>query len=125
MGERYQDKWMNYLPWALLGRRTAYNEALKTSSAELTLGMHPKIPMAITQCIEENKQPSINDILSKLRFKDNRIAVPTSTNKEEKVDPPPMSVTHVYTRQHNVKGLQSNWQLRALKARCWKPSLLF
>ena len=28
MGEIYQQNWMKYLPWALLGRRTAFNKDL-------------------------------------------------------------------------------------------------
>ena len=37
MGETHQDKWMDYLPWALLGIRTAFNKDLGTFSSELTL----------------------------------------------------------------------------------------
>ena len=109
MGEKYQDKWMDYLPWALLGRRTAFNQNLKTSSAEMTLGFHPRIPMTLCQEVKEDEEPRLEEILDKMRFKNNRIAVPTSTNKQEPVPPPPPSVTHVYTRQHNTKGLQCSW----------------
>ena len=69
MGEIYHDRWMEYLPWALLGRRTAFNKDLKTSSAELTLGMHPQIPMALAQEVKETEEPTIQSILSKLRLK--------------------------------------------------------
>ena len=44
MGDIYQDKWCDYLPWVLLGIRSAYNRDLGTSSAEMTLGMHPQLP---------------------------------------------------------------------------------
>ena len=40
MGEMHKQNWMKYLPWALLGRRTAFNKELGTSSSELTLGTH-------------------------------------------------------------------------------------
>ena len=112
MAEKFQDKWMDYLPWVLLGRRTAFNRDLKTSSAELTFGMHPQIPMVLAQEVKEEEEDelTIDKILTKLRFKNERIAVPTSTNNEPFTKPPPQTVTHVYTRQHNVKGLQTNFR---------------
>jgi len=110
MGEVYQDRWIEYLPWALLGRRTAFNKELKTSSAELTLGMHPQIPMALAQEVKETEEPTIPSILAKLRLKNERIAVPTSTNHQKPVDPPSQDVTHVYCRHHNCKGLQCKWR---------------
>ena len=35
--------------------------------------------------------------------------MPTSTIKQNEVQPPSEKVTHVYTRQHNTKGLQPRW----------------
>ena len=63
---------MDYLPWALLGIRTAFNKDLGTFSSELTLGTHVQIPGVLTQDIDLNNQPSIGDILAKLQFKNNR-----------------------------------------------------
>ena len=109
MGQNYQEKWYHYLPWALLGRRTAFNRDLGTSSSELALGLHVQVPGAILKDVNFDTEPSIKDILENVEIKNNRFAVPTSTNKQELVDPPSEKVTHVYTRQHNVKGLQPVW----------------
>ena len=110
MGVKYQDRWMDYLPWVLLGRRTAFNKDLGTSSAELTLGMHPQIPMVLAQEVKEDEEPTIEALLAKLRFKNERIAVPTSTNDSPRVKSPPQTVTHVYTKNHTKKGLQPNYR---------------
>ena len=109
MGEMYQENWYKYLPWALLGRRTAYNKDLGTSSSELTLGTHVQLPGEILQEVTADSEPSINDILAKLQFKNNRAAVPTSTNKQEEVTPPSADVTHVYVKQHKIRGIQPKW----------------
>ena len=66
--------------------------------------------MALAQEVKETEEPTIQSILSKLRLKNERIAVPTSSNPQKEVKPPDHSVTHVYTKQHNIKGLQSKWK---------------
>ena len=109
LGQNYQDKWYYYLPWALLGMRTAFNKDLGTSSSELALGTHVQVPGSILQPVDFDEEPNIKKILEKLEFKNNRVAVPTSTQPQKEVEPPPPGVTHVYTKQHNTKGLQSLW----------------
>ena len=109
LGQKYQDKWIDLLPWALLGRRTAFNKNLGTSSNELVLGMHVQVPGACVQDINLEDEPLIEDILNKLQIKNNRVAVPTAVNPQTEVETPPESVTHVYTRQHDVKGLQPKY----------------
>ena len=108
MGQNFQDKWIQALPWALLGQRTAYNKDLGTSSSELTLGTHIQVPGSILQ-EEFTAEPNISATLQKLQIKDNRLAIPTSTNPQEEVDPP-SNVTHVYTRQHDTRGLQTRFK---------------
>ena len=44
MGDQYGEKWMDRLPWVLLGRRTTYQPALKATPAEMVLGSNPTIP---------------------------------------------------------------------------------
>ena len=80
-----------------------------TFSSELTLGTHVQIPGVLTQDIDLNNQPSIGDILTKPQFKNNRAAVLTSSNPQTEVGPP-SNVSHVYTRQHDVKGLQPKYR---------------
>ena len=100
---------MKYLPWALLGRRTAFNKDLGTSSSELTLGTHIAVPGCILPEIG-SEEPSIENILRKLEMKNNRVAIPTSTNPQKHSDPPSDKVSHVYARQHDVKGLHEKYK---------------
>ena len=109
LGNDYQSQWYHYLPWALLGVRTSYNKDLGTSSSELALGTHVQIPGAILQPVDFDKEPDIKAILEKLEFKNNRVAVPTSKNPQEPVDPPSLDVTHVYARQHKARALQQHY----------------
>ena len=44
MGDKYQTNWINYLPWVLLGIRSAFNQNLGTSSLEMTVGKHVQLP---------------------------------------------------------------------------------
>ena len=110
MGEMHQQNWMKYLPWALLGRRTAFNKDLGTSSSELTLGTHIAVPGCILPEVSNSAEPNIGEVLEKLRFQDNRSAVPTSTNPQKQVDPPSEKVTHVYAKQHETKGLHQSYE---------------
>ena len=111
MGEKYQSNWYYYLPWALLGRRTAFNADLKTSSSELTFGTHVQVPGILLQEVsDQTQQPSMDKLLSQLQIKNNRVAIPTAKNEQVKVDPPSQATTHVYTKQHDVKGLQARFK---------------
>ena len=110
MGEMHKQNWMKYLPWALLGRRTAFNKDLGTSSSELTLGTYISVPGCILPEVSSSAEPNIEDILNKLRFKDAKSAVPTSTNPQKHVDPPSEKVTHVYAKQHKTRGLQQSYE---------------
>ena len=109
MGEIYKENWIKYLPWALLGRRTAFNKDLNTSSSELTLGTHIQVPGCILQEVN-SEEPNINDVLKKLQFKNNRVAIPTSSNKQEETESPPSSISHVYAKQHDTRGLQPRYR---------------
>ena len=112
MGDTYQSNWIQYLPWVLLGLRSSFNQTLGTSSAEMTLGLHPQLPgqvLADPEDIEYSKD-HVDNILRKLQFKNNRVAVPTNLNRPNpKVPPLPTNVTHVYVRRHDGKGLASKF----------------
>ena len=73
------------------------------------MGTHVQIPGVLTQDIDLNNPPSVEDILKKLQFKNNRVAVPTSSNPQTKVDPP-ANVKYDYARQHDVRGLQPKYR---------------
>ena len=111
MGDTYQDKWIYYLPWALLGIRSAYNKNLGTSSAEMTLGLHPQLPGTVLADPEDinSTDSHMESILKKLQIKNNRAAVPTNISVKKSSDPLPTSVTHVYVRQYDIKGLSSKY----------------
>ena len=109
MGDKYQGNWIFYLPWALLGIRASFNQDLNTSPIEMTLGKQVQLPGTILADPEEVatfNDLGVESILKKLQIKDNRIAIPPSLHKPNpKVESLPDSVTHVYVRQHNTKGL--------------------
>ena len=44
MGQKYQDRWMDYLPLVLLGRRTSLQPDVGASPSELTFGTNVRIP---------------------------------------------------------------------------------
>ena len=84
MGDKYQQNWIYYLPWALLGLRTAYNNDLGTSSMEMTIGKHGQLPgtiLADAKDIMTLKDIDVDSILRKLQLKNNRVAVPPSLNR--------------------------------------------
>ena len=78
MGHTYQKDWIKMLPWALLGLRTAFNKDLGTSPSELTLGTQIQIPGCILQ--DPSTERNITKILQNIQIKNERSAVPTSTN---------------------------------------------
>ena len=112
MGDKYQENWVQYLPWALLGLRSSYNNDLGTSSAEMTLGMHPQLPGTLLADPEDidYSDSHVGTILRKLQLKNNRVGVPASLNKPNPTVPNlPDNISHVYVRQHDVKGLSSKY----------------
>ena len=113
MGDKYQKNWIYYLPWALLGIRSSFNKDLNTSPLEMTLGKHVQLPgtiLADPQDIMKNEDINVDSLLKRLQMKDNRMAVPPSLNKPNPTVPTlPDFVSHVYVRQHNVKGLSPKY----------------
>ena len=109
MTEKHQDKWLDFLPFILLGRRVALQPDIKASASELTFGMNMRIPGQILYDPGDLPDgPTLHGILSDVRNKTNKTAVQTSNHgAPEKVLPAiPNNVTHVYTRQHKTTGLQ-------------------
>ena len=108
MGNKHQDKWLDYLPFVLLGRRVALQPDVGASASELTFGVNVRIPGQILYDPEEEDGPKLQEILSDVRNKTNRQAKQTSSHSlpEKPCQPIPLDVTHVYTRQHQTTGLQ-------------------
>ena len=67
MGQIHKENWMQYLPWALLGTRTAFDKYLGTS----TLGTDVPVPGCIL--LETVEEPNIQVILEKLQIKNNSV----------------------------------------------------
>ena len=44
MGEKHQDRWLDHLPFVLLGRRVAYQPDLGASASEMVYGTNVRIP---------------------------------------------------------------------------------
>ena len=112
LGDTYQENWLHYLPWALLGIRSSFNKDLGTSPAEMCFGMHPQLPGTILADPDDVKidKNHTATILRKLQMKNNRLAVPTSINKPNPTVPDlPDNVSHVYARLYTGKGLSSKY----------------
>ena len=113
MGDKYQDRWMEFLPLVLLGRRTAYQPDLGASASELTFGLNLKIPgqLLLDPAAEESEE-EIKSLIQSVKLKTDSAAVqPSRHNLPEKgLKDVPAGVTHVYTRQHQTKGLDCPYE---------------
>ena len=101
MADNHGSEWMNHLPWVLLGRRTAYQQDLKTTPAELALGLNPTLPAGL---IGEPGPPldnkEVNELLQGLREKNDREGIQTSKHRTEQINLPDLSkVTHVLVKK--------------------------
>ena len=113
MGEKHQDRWLDHLPFVLLGRRVAYQPDLGASASEMVYGTNVRIPgQLLHDPGEPETGPELQDILQRVRLNDTRPTMQTSRHSapENKLKEIPSNVTHVYTRQHQVTGLQSPFE---------------
>ena len=112
MGEVHQERWYDFLPFVLLGRRVAYQPDLKASASELTFGKNVTIPGQLLSDPEDVEDHSAEELLSLVRKKtDVEARQPSRHNPPERQFPPvPDNVTHVYTRQHQTTGLQAPYE---------------
>ena len=109
MAEKHQNKWLDHLPFVLLGKRVALQPDLGASPSELTFGKNVRIPGQLLS--DPGAPPSeieLSKILQNVRNATNRPAVQPS--RHSKPEPPltgfPPDATHAYTRQHKAQGLQ-------------------
>ena len=106
MGNTERDRWMEALPWVLLGRRVAYQPNLDASSAQMVLGMAPKIPGQLLG----HPGPPLNRVqtrhlLDKLYKMSDRPPIPTSGKTEILDIDNTLAVTHVYVKKDNPQSL--------------------
>ena len=109
-GEVHQEKWIDHLPWVLLGKNNSYQEDLKSSASEMLYGFCGKLP---GQLLDDKNDPlsksQLQELLTHQRQRNSKAAVQTSNHAsaETKLPEIPESVTKVYTRQHKATGLQA------------------
>ena len=106
MGNKERDKWMKALPWVLLGRRVAFQPFLDASSAQMVLGMSPKIPGQLLG----HPGPPLNTIqlkglLDQLYKLHDKPAIPTSGKREVNDITITEQATHVYVKVDNPQSL--------------------
>ena len=110
MGEKHQDKWLDILPFVLLGRRVAVQPDLQASASEYALGMNVKIPgQILVEPGQYETEESLQTLLENVRNKTNNPTRQTSRHNKSETELPdlPEGLTHVFTRQHQTTGLQT------------------
>ena len=107
MAETHQNRWLDFLPFVLLGRRVAYQPDLGASASEMTFGKNVSIPGELL-CDPDEGTQSFQQILDIVRKKTNSPAVQPSNHAapEKSLPPIPFEVTHVYTRQHHPSSIR-------------------
>ena len=113
MVDKHQGRWMDHLPWVLMGRRNAVQPDIGASPSELAFGMGMRIP---GQILNDPGDPptteELGQLLERVRTGTNRSAKQTSDHSkpEPKFPEIPAHVTHVYTKQHKAQGLQTPYE---------------
>ena len=113
MGQQHQDKWLDFLPWVLLGRRVAHQPDLGASSSELTFGQNVRIPGQLLYDPGEIEDfPTLQKLLRQVRLNTSAEAKQPSSHAlpEKKLSGVPAGATHAFTRQHQATGLQAHFE---------------
>ena len=109
MGEKYQDKWIDFLPFMMLGKNVALQSDIGASASELSFGLKVRVPGQILHdpgdlADEEQLQKLLEDVRNKTDIQAHQTSRHNPPEKPLKSIPD--TVTHVYTKQHHTKGLQ-------------------
>ena len=113
MGDKHQERWMDFLPYVLLGKKVTYQPDLGTSAAELTLGGSPVLPGVVVPDVNPSERKSNHELLKTLQTKASVPAVPMSRHSgpPEVYEPPDFhSATHVYIKIDKPNNLGEKWQ---------------
>ena len=107
MGDKHGENWLSHLPWVMLARRTALQPDLGTSPAEMTLGMHPRLPPDLLgEPGQPLSSPESEKLLEGLRAKAARPAVQPSHHGDKPVNLPNLDhVTHVFIKRGKTTPL--------------------
>ena len=111
MGEKYGDKWFDYLPWILLKKRVSFQKELGASPAMLTYGTQLAVPGDLLRDPGDPlSKPQLEELVEFMHKVDNQNPKPTTKQPHQEIVPePPLTVTHVYTKQHKTTGLQPSY----------------
>ena len=110
MGEDYKENWYDFLPWVLLMKRTSFQKELGTSPAFLAYGTNLAVPGDLLRDPGEPfTEPELEQLVKFMGKHNNKEPIPTSIKPQVEVPEPPLSVTHVYTKQHKTTGLQPSF----------------
>ena len=112
MGDAHQDKWLDALPFVLLGRRVAYQPDIGASASEMTFGKRISIPGELLQEPDSSNVQSLQSLLEIVRRKTDVAAKQPSRHivPERPLPAIPLDVNQAYTRQHHKVGLQPNYE---------------
>ena len=113
MADESGEAWMNHLPWVLLGRRTAYQQDLEATSAELVFGANPLIPGdMVGEPGPPLKAEQLRSLLDSLRAQADKPAIQTSNHRDPPVHEPTNleQVTHVRLKRHKLGPLQHSYE---------------
>ena len=113
MGETHQDRWLDVLPFVLLGRRVAFQPDMGASASEMTFGKNVSIPGEILHDPEsEEGLEASKKLLNLVRSStDRQIHQPSSHAKPETPLPGlPEEVKRVFTKQHQTTGLDPSYE---------------
>ena len=106
MGNEHRDRWMQALPWVLLGKRVQYQPHLDASASQLVLGKAVKIPGQLLgqpgPALNTSQTRQLLDQLYKLA---SRPPVETSSPVDKKGIDHTLTATHVYVKQANPQSL--------------------
>ena len=113
MVEKHQHKWLDQLPFVLLGKRVTLQPDIGASPCELAMGMNVRIPGQILRSPGDiPSDQELRELLGQVRSNTANPPMPTSNHSkpEDKLPDIPSNVTHVYTRQHKATGLQCPYE---------------
>ena len=105
-----RDRWMEYLPFILLGRRTAIQEDLNASPAQLLYGENVPIPGELDN--PEQKLEDVQSLLNRIQKQTNKKAKPMSRHRkpdQEYMPDSTLSATHVYIKNQDRHSLEPRY----------------
>ena len=113
MADKHQNRWLDVLPFVVLGKNSALQPDVGASPNELAFGTGLRIPgQLLSDPGDIPSSEQLRDLLQDIKIKTAQPAVqPSRHNPPEKpLADIPANVTHAYTRQHKVTGLMTPFE---------------